>query len=161
MSTDRARKRGSIPSAPGLTEPLKVKAQSRRERHRAVTEISRHDPPPRNSLVPELRIDFVPTESLKPANRQTRRKEAAQARRLDRSIAKFGITAPFRSMAKTASFMATASGRPLGGPAARPCPLSASHISAPPNSGCSGLLSIAWAKRDLGTKRRSGWNLRS
>jgi DNA modification methylase len=59
-----------------------------------VTEISRHEPPRRNNLVPELRIDFVPTESLKSANRQTRRKEAAQARRLDRSIAKFGITAP-------------------------------------------------------------------
>ena len=94
MPIDRARKRGSISSAQGLTEPLKAKAQSRRERHRAVTKISRHDPPPRNDLVPELRIDFVSTESLKPANRQTRRKEAAQARRLDRSIAKFGITAP-------------------------------------------------------------------
>ena len=81
MSTDRARKRGSIPSATGLTEPLKVKAQSRRERHRAVTEISRHDPPPRNNLVPELRIDYVPTESLKPANRQTRRKRSTRAGR--------------------------------------------------------------------------------
>lgn len=94
MASERSRKHELISPAEGISDRLKAKAQTRRERLRAVTEIGRHAALPRNDLVPELRVEYLPIDSLIPANRRTRRKEASQAARLDRSLARFGIAQP-------------------------------------------------------------------
>src|SRR6478735_4622863 len=95
MSSPRPRKKqGPLAPAVGITDPLKLKAQARRTEHRALTEITRHLPVPRNDLLPALQVQYVAIASIKPANRRTRRKEAAQDARLDRSLAKFGFVQP-------------------------------------------------------------------
>lgn len=95
MSSQRPRKKqGPLAPAAGISEPLKQKAQARRTVQRVVTAITRHSPVPRNDLLPLLQVEYVATASLKPANRHTRRKEAAQNARLDRSLAKFGFVQP-------------------------------------------------------------------
>lgn len=86
--------RGPTRPAAGLTESLRAKFRSRRDRQQTLQELDRKPDTARNDLLPTLEIEVVPIESLKPANRRVRRRDAAQTKRLGASIAKFGICRP-------------------------------------------------------------------
>ena len=81
------------PAAPeGVSGAVAAKARKRRETQRALAEIGA--PKRRNDLTPTLELLRLPTQVLKPASRQVRRREAAQSARIDASLGKFGICRP-------------------------------------------------------------------
>ena len=73
------------PVAPeGLSAAIGEKARRRRGTQRALTEISAHNKRERrNDLAPPLRLETRPTDSLKPASRQVRRREIQQSEESD------------------------------------------------------------------------------
>lgn len=89
---------GSRVSPPvGLNATLQERSRARRETERRLTEL--HEPNGRlsrrrNDLLPDLRVEYVPIERLRPAKRRVRRMDAIQSVRLDRSVAEFGICVP-------------------------------------------------------------------
>ena len=84
------------PAAPlGVKETVSAKTRKRRETQRALTELrARASTRRRNDLAPSLHYEMAPTESLKPATRQVRRRDAKQSVRLQSSIDRFGICKP-------------------------------------------------------------------
>ena len=84
------------PSAPlGVKETVAAKARKRRETHRALTEIRARAPTRRrNDLAPSLQYEMAPTDSLKAAARQVRRRDERQRARIESSIDRFGICKP-------------------------------------------------------------------
>jgi hypothetical protein len=84
------------PAAPfGVKETVSAKTRKRREAQRALTEIRSHaSTSRRNDLAPSLPHEMAAIESLKPATRQVRRRDAKQSARLQSSIERFGICRP-------------------------------------------------------------------
>jgi DNA modification methylase len=78
-----------------VKEAIAAKARQRRTTQAALTEIATHAPPRRrNDLAPLLQDEMAPTESLKPASRQVRRRDAKQSARLIASLDRFGLCRP-------------------------------------------------------------------
>lgn len=86
----------SAPAAPeGVSGTVAAKARKRRATQRALAEIGAHRPAKRrNDLAPGLELLTLPIESLKPASRRVRRRDAAQGARIDASLGEFGICRP-------------------------------------------------------------------
>ena len=84
------------PAAPkGVLATIAAKSRERRQVQRELTEIEAHAPAKRrNDLAPRLEFLVMPTESLKPASRQVRRRDATQSARMLASVARFGICRP-------------------------------------------------------------------
>lgn len=82
--------------AAGVFSTIQERSKARREDQKRLTLL--REPlasgPQRNDLLPDLHIEHVPIEQLKPATRRVRKIDAVQAARLDRSIAQFGICTP-------------------------------------------------------------------
>ena len=96
MKSTLARTKSSSPLAPrGVKEAIAARARQRRTTQAALTEIVTHAPPHRrNDLAPLLQYEMAPTESLKPASRQVRRRDAKQSARLIASLDRFGLCRP-------------------------------------------------------------------
>jgi DNA modification methylase len=78
-----------------VKEAIAARARQRRTTQAALTEIVTHAPPHRrNDLAPLLQYEMAPTESLKPASRQVRRRDAKQSARLIASLDRFGLCRP-------------------------------------------------------------------
>jgi DNA modification methylase len=70
-------------------------AITRRETQRSLSEMGSHAPRlRRNDLVPELRFETRDLESLRPAARRVRRRDAKQSAKLAASIGSFGLCRP-------------------------------------------------------------------
>src|SRR5271157_6406364 len=96
MARTRSRQKEWAPPAPlGVKETVAAKARKRRETQRALTEIrARASTRRRNDRVASLQYETAPTDSLKPATRQVRRRDERQRARIDSSIDRFGICRP-------------------------------------------------------------------
>jgi len=79
-----------------LVSELHERSRARRETQERLTVL--REPPAshsrRNDLLPDLRIEYRPVDSLMPANRRVRKTDKVQAARIDRSIAQFGVCEP-------------------------------------------------------------------
>jgi ParB-like nuclease domain len=83
------------PAAAGVKSIVAARARTRRETQRALNEISVHAPRPRrNDLAPGFRLESRSPDSLRPAPRQVRRREAKQSAKLQASIERFGLCRP-------------------------------------------------------------------
>ena len=93
--TSKTQKEWTPPAPLGVKETVAAKARKRRETHRALTEIRARAPTRRrNDLAPSLQYEMAPTDSLKPAARQVRRRDERQRARIESSIDRFGICKP-------------------------------------------------------------------
>jgi hypothetical protein len=82
-------------SAVGVKGVIAGRARSRRETQRALSEIDTHAPRPRrNDLAPRLRLETRALESLRPASRSVRRRDAKQSAKLEASVQRFGLCRP-------------------------------------------------------------------
>ena len=82
-------------AAAGVKGIVATRARARRETQRALSEIDAHAPRPRrNDLAPRLRLETRALESLRPAARQVRRRDAKQSAKLDASVERFGLCRP-------------------------------------------------------------------
>lgn len=87
--------RGRVARAEGLFPTLQARSKTRRETQKTLTKIGSISPGSgRNDLSPDLRIEFRPIETLKPAPRRLRKVDPFQAARLDRSLAEYGVCQP-------------------------------------------------------------------
>jgi DNA modification methylase len=79
----------------GVAATVAAKSRKRRQAQRALTEIDAHAPVRRrNDLAPRLKFVMTPTDRLKPASRQVRRRDATQKARVRASIERFGVCRP-------------------------------------------------------------------
>lgn len=83
-----------IPAAVGLKPALQEKSRKRRRTQKTLSLLQQSTPGGRNDLVPSLKIEYLPTEALRPANRRIRRAEADQVARVTASITQYGICCP-------------------------------------------------------------------
>jgi DNA modification methylase len=84
-----------IPAAAGVKGIIAARARARRESQRALTEIDLHSPRPRrNDLAPRLRLETRALESLRPAARRVRRRDAKQSAKLEASVGRYGLCRP-------------------------------------------------------------------
>jgi len=91
----REPKRLTPPAAAGVKGIVAARARTRRETQRSLSEISSHAPPARrNDLAPALRLENRSPDSLRPASRQVRRRDAKQSAKLQVSIERFGLCRP-------------------------------------------------------------------
>jgi DNA modification methylase len=82
-------------AAAGVKDVIAARARGRREAHRALSEIAAHAPSlRRNDLAPRLRLETRSLDSLRPASRQVRRREAKQSAKLQTSLSRFGLCRP-------------------------------------------------------------------
>jgi ParB-like chromosome segregation protein Spo0J len=82
-------------SVVGVKGVIAGRARSRRETQRALSEIDTHAPRPRrNDLAPRLRLETRALESLRPASRSVRRRDAKQSAKLEASVQRFGLCRP-------------------------------------------------------------------
>jgi hypothetical protein len=85
----------TLSSALGVKGIIAGRARSRRETQRALNEIDGHAPRlRRNDLAPRLRLETRATESLRPAARSVRRRDAKQSAKLQASVGRFGLCRP-------------------------------------------------------------------
>jgi DNA modification methylase len=91
----REPKRLTPPAAAGVKGIVAARARTRGETQRSLSEISSHAPPARrNDLAPALRLENRSPDSLRPASRQVRRRDAKQSAKLQVSIERFGLCRP-------------------------------------------------------------------
>jgi ParB-like chromosome segregation protein Spo0J len=85
----------TLSSAVGVKGVIATRARSRRETQRALNEIDTHAPRlRRNDLAPRLRLETRAIESLRPASRSVRRRDAKQNAKLQASVGRFGLCRP-------------------------------------------------------------------
>ena len=83
------------PAAAGVKGIIAARARTRRETQRALSEIEAHAPlPRRNDLAPRLRLETRAIESLRPASRSVRCRDAKQSAKLAASLERFGLCRP-------------------------------------------------------------------
>ena len=87
---------GKFKPAAGLIPTLQERSKKRRETQKRLSGLQ--DPPSiqrrRNDLLPDLHVEYLSIDQLKPAKRRVRKLDEVQSARLDRSIADFGICLP-------------------------------------------------------------------
>ena len=91
-----ASKRNPRP-AHGLFPTLQERSKMRRETQKKLLTIrddARSRPGRRNDLIPDLQVNYLAVDRLKPAKRRVRKIDAIQAARIDRSVAEFGVCVP-------------------------------------------------------------------
>jgi DNA modification methylase len=82
-------------AAAGVKGIIAGRARTRRETQRALNEIDAHAPRlRRNDLAPRLRLETRTVESLRPASRSVRRRDAKQSAKLQASLQRFGLCRP-------------------------------------------------------------------
>ena len=91
----REQNRQTPSSAVGVKGVIAGRARSRRESQRTLNEIDLHSPRPRrNDLAPTLRFETRALESLRPAARPVRRRDAKQSAKLEASVGRYGLCRP-------------------------------------------------------------------
>lgn len=85
-----------IPAAePGIKQTIAARARARRKTQCALSEISAHALlGPRNDPAPKLRLETRAVDTLRPASRPVRRRDAKQSAKLDASVDAFGLCRP-------------------------------------------------------------------
>jgi ParB-like chromosome segregation protein Spo0J len=82
-------------AAAGVKGIIAGRARTRRESQRALSEIDAYAPRPRrNDLAPRLRLETRAVESLRPAARRVRRRDAKQSAKLEASVGRYGLCRP-------------------------------------------------------------------
>ena len=91
----RTPKPQTLSIAAGVKETIAARARTRRETQRALSEVgAQASRTRRNDLAPRLRFENRAVDSLRPAPRQVRRREAKQNAKLHASIERFGLCRP-------------------------------------------------------------------
>jgi DNA modification methylase len=83
-----------IAAVEGVQPYIRQKTRRRRERLRALAEITRHAGPPRNDQRPKLQICSIAIGQLKPARRRVRRSTPEQVARIRAALLRFGQCVP-------------------------------------------------------------------
>lgn len=93
MASTRSPQAPAQPAA-GIKSALQEKSRSRRQAQRARTSCEESASRRRNDLVPSLRVDYLPIDAIRPADRRVRQSTASQAARIELSLKRFGICVP-------------------------------------------------------------------
>lgn len=83
-----------VQPAAELKSALQEKSRKRRQAQKTLTSIQQPTVRRRNDLLPALRVEYLPIDALRPANRRVRRAAASQIARVERSLSQFGICSP-------------------------------------------------------------------
>jgi DNA modification methylase len=83
-----------VHSAAGLKSALQEKSRKRRQTQKTLATCEQHASPRRNDLLPTLRVDYLPVDALRPADRRVRKSTASQIARVELSLRQYGVCAP-------------------------------------------------------------------
>ncbi len=83
----------SVQRAAGIKSALQEKSRKRRQTQKSLTSCDRQ-PSGRNDLLPTLRVEYLPIDTLRPADRRVRRAEASQIAKVELSLKQFGVCSP-------------------------------------------------------------------
>src|SRR6185312_6088792 len=84
----------SIQTAAGLKTALQEKSRKRRLTQKTLVSTEQHEGRRRNDLLPTLRLEYLPVDALRPADRRVRRATASQVAKVELSLRQFGVCAP-------------------------------------------------------------------
>jgi len=91
----RTRSSGTVVEpAAGLKPVLQQKSRKRREAQKTLTSCQQHAAVQRNDLLPTLRVEYLPIDALRPADRRVRRGDASQIAKVELSLRQFGVCSP-------------------------------------------------------------------
>ena len=83
-----------IEPAAGLKPALQERSRKRREAQKTLTSCQQHASSQRNDLLPTLRVEYLPIDALRPADRRVRKSTASQNAKIELSLRQFGVCAP-------------------------------------------------------------------
>ena len=84
-----------LPEQVKLKQPKLLRSRSRRERLALKRETAeRRERSRRNDLLPELAIEYVPIDGLRPPGHRTRKNDPEQVARIAASITEFSFSQP-------------------------------------------------------------------
>jgi DNA modification methylase len=83
-----------IRPAAGFKTALQEKSRKRRLTQKTLASTERHESPRRNDLLPTLRLEYLPIDALRPADRRVRQTAASQIAKVELSLRQFGVCAP-------------------------------------------------------------------
>jgi len=83
----------SVQRAAGIKSALQEKSRKRRQTQKSLTSCDRQSSG-RNDLLPTLRVEYLPIDTLRPADRRVRRAEASQIAKVELSLKQFGVCSP-------------------------------------------------------------------
>jgi len=86
--------RTQIEPAAGLKPALQERSRKRREAQKTLTSCQQHASGQRNDLLPTLRVEYLPIDALRPADRRVRISTASQNAKVELSLRQFGVCAP-------------------------------------------------------------------
>ncbi len=91
----RTRSSGTVVEpATGLKPALQDKSRQRREAQKSLTSCQQHVSGHRNDLLPTLRVEYLPIDALRPADRRVRKSTASQIAKVELSLRQFGVCSP-------------------------------------------------------------------
>lgn len=91
----RTRSNGTVVEpATGLKPGLQEKSRKRREAQKILTSCQQHASGQRNDLLPTLRVEYLPIDGLRPADRRVRKSTASQNAKVELSLRQFGVCSP-------------------------------------------------------------------
>lgn len=86
--------RTPVEPAAGLKPVLQEKSRKRREAQKTLTSCQQHASGQRNDLLPTLRVEYLPIDALRPADRRVRKSTASQNAKVELSLRQFGVCSP-------------------------------------------------------------------
>jgi ParB-like chromosome segregation protein Spo0J len=84
----------AVEPAAGLKPVLQEKSRKRREAQKSLTSCEQHGSGQRNDLLPTLRVEYLPIDALRPANRRVRKSTVSQNAKVELSLRQFGVCSP-------------------------------------------------------------------
>lgn len=93
MSNTRSA-RDPIRPAAGLKSALQEKSRNRRQAKKTLASCEGSAVHQRNDLLPNLRVEYLPIDALRAADRRVRRSTASQSAKVALSLKRFGLCAP-------------------------------------------------------------------
>ena len=93
MASTRSNRTPVEPAA-GIKPALQEGSRKRRQAQKTLTSCQQHAPAQRNDLLPTLRVEYLPIDALRPADRRVRKSMASQSAKVELSLRQFGICAP-------------------------------------------------------------------
>jgi len=83
----------SLQRAPGIKAALQEKSRKRRQTQKSLTSCDQQASR-RNDLLPTLRVEYLPIDALRPADRRVRRADTSQIAKVELSLRQFGVCSP-------------------------------------------------------------------
>jgi len=83
----------SVQRAAGLKSAIQEKSRKRRQTQKSLTSCDQQTSR-RNDLLPTLRVEYLPIDALRPADRRVRRGDASQIAKVELSLRQFGVCSP-------------------------------------------------------------------